>query len=139
MPASSCEKDAALVSYLFARADGHDIVVPSWQQHLQPLHAVYRRTLQPLFEEAIAQGERRPAGVFHKVRTCTVDEAEMRALDPDGWSGFNVNTPDDYRRALERCAGLGRTASRPGRWVTRGARPPSVPPSASPSPPVHPR
>ena len=30
-----------------------------------------------------------------------VPEEEIRALDPEMLSFFNVNTPDDYRRALK--------------------------------------
>ena len=99
--------DPALVSGLLARAPGCDIVVPRWQQRLQPLHAVYRRDLEPVLAEAIVRGQRRPAAIFDGVRTCAVDEAEIRALDPQGWSFFNINTPDDYRRAVERDAGCG--------------------------------
>lgn len=102
---ASCDcpfHDSALVSHLLANALGHDVVVPRWQQRLQPLHAVYRRSLVPLLEEALRTGERRPVAVFDRVRTRTVGEEAIRTFDPEGWSFFNINTPDEYRLALDR-------------------------------------
>src|ERR1051325_11831591 len=37
-----------LISYLVSRISEYDVVVPHWQQRLQPLHAVSRRSALPL-------------------------------------------------------------------------------------------
>ena len=91
-----------LVSHLAARLPGHDVVVPRWEGRLQPLHAVYRRSVLPLLEQQLRRGELRPVFLYDKVRTLKLEEEEARALDPDGWSFFNMNTPEDYERALAR-------------------------------------
>lgn len=92
----------ALIAHLVERIAEYDVVVPVWEQRLQPLHAVYRRHVQPLLEQQLARGELRPVFLFDRVRTCRVGEDEIRAFDRDGWSLFNMNTPDDYARALDR-------------------------------------
>jgi molybdopterin converting factor small subunit len=44
----------------------------------------------------------RPVQLFEKVRTRRIDESEIRAIDPEGWTFFNMNTPEDYAKALSR-------------------------------------
>jgi len=102
---TSCDSaflDQRLVSYLLAQAADYDVVVPFWDGRLQPLHAVYRRRVLPLLEEQLARGELRPVSLFDKVRTRTVDEADIRRIDPNGASFFNMNTPADYAAARAR-------------------------------------
>jgi len=106
---TSCDSaflSPALISHLIARLGQCDVVVPRWQDRLQPLHAVYRRRVLPVLEEQLARGELRPVSLFDKVRTCTIDEAEIGRFDPEGWSFFNMNRPEDYARALERWRAL---------------------------------
>jgi molybdenum cofactor guanylyltransferase len=101
---TSCDAaflDAQLISYLLAQTPGNDVVVPHWEDRLQALHAVYRRSVLPALEQQLTRGELRPVFLFDKVRTRRVEEEELRRFDPDGWSFFNMNTPDDYGRALQ--------------------------------------
>ena len=91
-----------LVSHLASRLPDHDVVVPYWEGRLQPLHAVYRRSVLPLLEQQLERGELRPVFLYDKVRTLKVEEDEIRAYDPDGSSFFNMNTPEDYADALAR-------------------------------------
>ena len=95
-----------LISHLLSQIPEHDVVVPHWQGRLQPLHAVYRRTVLPLLEGQLARGELRPVYLFDKVRTRTVDEDEIRLFDADGSSFFNMNTPEDYAEALTRWSAI---------------------------------
>jgi len=94
--------DAGLISYLLSRIGDADVVVPHWEQRLQPLHAVYRRSVLPLLEGQLARGELRPIHLFDRVRTCTIGEEEIRRFDPEGSSFLNMNTPEDYEEALRR-------------------------------------
>lgn len=91
-----------LISYLVSRISEYDVVVPHWQQRLQPLHAVYRRSVLPLLEDQLARAQLRPVYLFDRVRTCRIDEDEIRRFDPDGLSFLNMNTPQDYEEALRR-------------------------------------
>lgn len=92
----------ALVADLVARRQGYDAVVPQWRGRLQPLCAVYRRSLLGLLESRLAEGELRLIDVLDQCRTLTVEEEEVRRTDPDGSSFFNMNTPEDYAEALRR-------------------------------------
>jgi molybdenum cofactor guanylyltransferase len=91
-----------LIRHLVSQIWDYDVVVPHWQERLQPLHAVYRASVLPLLEQQLARNELRPIFLFDKVRTRKVDAEEVRMFDPEGLSFFNMNTPDDYQRALQR-------------------------------------
>jgi molybdopterin-guanine dinucleotide biosynthesis protein A/molybdopterin converting factor small subunit len=91
-----------LISFLISQIADYDVVVPYWQERLQPLHAVYRRSVVPLLQEQLERGELRPISLYKKVRTREVHEDEIRGFDPDGMSFLNMNTPEDYQAALRR-------------------------------------
>lgn len=100
---SSCDVpflNMDVAEYLLNVAACYDIVVPEADGRRHPLHAVYRTTLLPAVEELLAAGVRRPMALFDRARTAVVSGDELRALDPDGRTFLNMNTPEDYAAAL---------------------------------------
>lgn len=89
-----------LGAMMVAEAPGYDVVAPEWEGRLNPLQAVYRARLLPLYEEQLAAGRRRPVDLYSRVAVRTVSEAEVRTVDPEGLSFLNMNTPEEYERAL---------------------------------------
>jgi len=59
-----------------------------------------------LLKEQLNRGELRPVYLFDKVKTLKIGEDEIRRFDPEGLSFLNMNTPDDYERALQRWGAL---------------------------------
>ncbi|HXG21188.1 MAG TPA: NTP transferase domain-containing protein [Methylomirabilota bacterium] len=89
-----------LIAHLLSLATEYDVVVPHWEGRLQPLHAVYRRSVAPLLQEQLERGELRPIFLYKKVRTREVSEEEIRRFDSEGLSFRNMNSPEDYQAAL---------------------------------------
>ena len=89
-----------LIAFFVAQLTDYDVVVPYWQERLQPLHAVYRRSVAPLLQEQLERGELRPIFLYKKVRTREVSPEEIRRFDPEGLSFRNLNSPEDYQAAL---------------------------------------
>ena len=85
--------------------DDFDAVIPEVGGKLQPLHAVYRKQCANAIESLAASGEKRLTANAAVINARMVGEDELRKLDPQLNSFFNVNTPEDYQRALE-LAGL---------------------------------
>lgn len=90
-----------VVAHLVSQIRDYDVVVPFWQEHFQPLHAVYRTSVAPLLKEQLERGELRPIFLFDKVRTHRIQEEEIRWFDPDGLSFLNMNSPAEYEAALQ--------------------------------------
>lgn len=101
---ASCDApflDPRIALALAERCEGVDAVVPEWQGRLQPLHAVYRATVQPLVAQQLADGQRRMMRFLECLHTRVVTEAKLREIEPEGRSFHNTNTPEEYQRALE--------------------------------------
>jgi molybdopterin-guanine dinucleotide biosynthesis protein A len=84
----------------------HDLAMPHVGGHDHPLAALYRRVrVLPAVLELIAADRMRPVFLKDAVKARVILEDELRAIDPGLETLRNLNTPDDYERAL-RDAGL---------------------------------
>ncbi len=108
--AFACSCDLPLLDALVARAlcamlGDYDAVVPEIGGLIQPLHAVYRNRCAAAIDTMIARGEKRLVTIVESIKARRVGEEELRRVDPGLRSFLNVNTPEDYERAL-RLAGF---------------------------------
>ena len=99
VPCDLPEPDPELVERLLWAAATADGAVPTSAGQPEPLFAAYRRSLAPLAEDALRQGERRIRALYPR---CRIRMLEIGAR----WSLTNLNTPDDYRDYLGRTAAL---------------------------------
>jgi molybdopterin-guanine dinucleotide biosynthesis protein A len=103
-----CSCDVPLVDADLARklcemlGDDEDALIPEVDGKLQMLHGVYRKKSATLLAKMRAAGENRLHRIvdFAKVRIVPEDRIRAIAPDPALLSFFNVNTPEDYQRAL---------------------------------------
>ncbi|MER3397895.1 MAG: molybdenum cofactor guanylyltransferase [Chloroflexota bacterium] len=79
--------------------DGVDAVVPLVGQEPQPLHAVYSRTCAAAAATQVATGDLKVARLLQRLRVRYVAEAQLRVVDPELRSFFNINTPADLELA----------------------------------------
>jgi molybdopterin-guanine dinucleotide biosynthesis protein A len=108
--ACSCDLpllDANVAAEIVAMLGDFDAAIPIVGEKLQPLHAAYRRRCSSALAAMGARGESRLSAIADAVNTRRIRERELRKIDPDLRSLFNVNTPEDYKRALE-LAGIAR-------------------------------
>lgn len=100
-----CSCDLPLIRADVARAlcamvEKTDAAIPIIGGRLQPLHAAYRRRCVATIERGLAAGERRLTTLVESLNLHRADELELCRLDPELASFTNVNTPEDYERAL---------------------------------------
>jgi len=79
---------------------------------LQPLLAAYRRKVLPSLEKLLRHGSLPTSALVSVIRARIVAPEEWRAVDPDGMSFVNVNTPEDLTEAARRIGGLPGLAGR---------------------------
>lgn len=90
-----------VIRYMVRLKDQADIVIGQWASRLQPTHAVYGRNCFPVIEEMMSLHDRKIQNMIDHptLRVCVIAEMEIRQIDHDGCSMFNINTPADLERA----------------------------------------
>jgi len=99
-----------LVKFLTINAESFDVVVPRIAGSeinsndlttlmLEPLHAIYSKRCIPHIEQLLEKKNLRIYDFYNKVRANFILPEEIRKIDPDMLSFFNINTPDDLRKA----------------------------------------
>jgi molybdopterin-guanine dinucleotide biosynthesis protein A len=94
-----------VVTLLAEHLAGYQVVVPQDESYAHPLAAVYRPQVVEVVERLLAEDRLRPAYLFDQVATLRLPVERLRGVDPELQTLMNLNTPEDYQRALER-AGL---------------------------------
>lgn len=111
----------ALLEHMLSLREGHDVVVPvladpstspkrrggrgegsrgpGGEARPEPLHALYSTRCLPFMERRLQADDLKIARFFDEVRVRYVPEAELRRLDPELLSFFNINTQEDVDRA----------------------------------------
>jgi molybdenum cofactor guanylyltransferase len=96
LPLLRAEVAVALCTML----NGYEAVIPQIDGRPQPLCAVYQREVADVIEMQLASGERRLTRITQDLKAYRPEEDELRRIDPKLHSFLNVNTPQDYNRAL---------------------------------------
>jgi molybdenum cofactor guanylyltransferase len=106
----------ALLGALAARAShtSRPAVVCRSPRGLEPFPGLYAVRLLPALQNFL-QTDRRPTRFLDACRPQVVSETEVLALDPEGRSFFNLNTPQDLQRAEAWLAGTGSLQDPSGR------------------------
>ncbi|MDF0652991.1 MAG: molybdenum cofactor guanylyltransferase [Nitrospira sp.] len=90
-----------VIRYMVCPKDQADIVIGQWASRLHPTHAVYGRNCLPVLEEMMSLHDRKIQNMIDHpaLRVRVIAEMEIRQIDHDGCSMFNINTPADLDRA----------------------------------------
>ena len=89
-----------MIALVLDQIDGKaDLIVPSTDSGYEPMFAVYRKTCLPAMVWQLERDLLKIKGLFRKVRVKAVAEGDLRAVDPELLSFFNMNTPDDLVKA----------------------------------------
>jgi molybdopterin-guanine dinucleotide biosynthesis protein A len=91
----------ALLLALRDQAPGADALAPRPAGRAEPLCARYAVRARAIVDARLAAGRLALHELLTELPTVWLDDAALAALDPDGMSFFNLNTPDDLRRAEE--------------------------------------
>jgi molybdopterin-guanine dinucleotide biosynthesis protein A len=94
---------ADAIEFLVRRLRQQEAIIPTWDDDIEPLHALYAKVLHPRIENAVQRGLRGIREFLPEVDVDYVPEAEMRRVRGAEQSFCNVNTPEDAaRHAVER-------------------------------------
>ena len=91
-----------LIRYIVSVRGEFDAVVPKIDWKIEPLHALYRKSCLPVIRELIASGVYQTIKAFDRLNIRYLNEAEIKANDPQMRSFFNVNRPEELVDTLNR-------------------------------------
>ncbi len=93
-----------MIAFLLAQPLDEHLLMPVVNNAPQVLCGVYPRSLLPLIEERMQAGRRDPRSLLDIAPTHFLEEAQLRAIDPQLRSFTNVNTQYDYTRCYQKWA-----------------------------------
>jgi len=92
---------APFLVHLAARGAGGDAAIPRDDRGWHPLSVSWARSAAPQLRARIDAGALRIVDATAELDVREIGPAELASFDPDGRLLVNINTPDDYTRALE--------------------------------------
>jgi molybdopterin-guanine dinucleotide biosynthesis protein A len=93
-----------LLSYLVSILGEYDAVMPytdneDGQITLQTLCAVYSKRCSPIIEQMLNEPDLRVHALQERANVLTLAPEIWKTFDSEGYSFFNVNTPEDFEKA----------------------------------------
>jgi len=89
------------IRFMMEKTGQHDIIVPRSADGLQPLHAIYSRSLLKPIRRLINAEHLKITELFKKQKVLEIPREESFPFDPEERLFMNINTPED----LEKLAG----------------------------------
>lgn len=74
--------------------------IPRTEGFFHPLASVYRVDVLPDVLQLLGEKRLRPFYLLEKVKGKIIEEAQLKQFDPDLFSLKNLNTPEDFQKAL---------------------------------------
>ncbi|MBC7228858.1 MAG: molybdenum cofactor guanylyltransferase [Actinobacteria bacterium] len=87
-----------LIRRLLAAAPGREAVVPRRGEYIEPLFAVYARSILDRVRSRVEEGRLKIHELVRELDVRYLDEEEIAASDPHFRSFFNINTVEDLLR-----------------------------------------
>ena len=97
--------NSALIRLMQQEIGGYDALVPRTADGWYPLHAVYAVRCVGVMEEALRQGIFKVSALFSRLNLRTLEESDIRRVDPHLLSFINLNTLEELEAARARFFG----------------------------------
>lgn len=81
------------------RFKSYDAVIPIFNERPQPLLGVYSKRLIPEIKKWLEQEKCNMTEFINNITTYFIEESRIKAIDPEGLSFININTPEDKEKA----------------------------------------
>jgi len=83
------------IAYMLRETNTYDVLLPVFNDHLQPMTGIFNKRLIPHIEQEISEGNYIPPRIFEKSKLKKLRVNE----NTSGWHQhlfFNINSPEDY-------------------------------------------
>jgi len=91
-----------LLQYMRDKIDSNDIIIPRYaKSYIEPLCAIYSKDCLSVMERNIEAGILSIRRIFPYLKVKYIEEKEIKRVDPELNSFFNINFKEDFIRAEE--------------------------------------
>jgi len=91
-----------LLQYIRDKIDSNDIIIPRYaKSYIEPLCAIYNKDCLSVMERNIEAGILSIRRIFPYLKVKYIEEKEIKRVDPELNSFFNINFKEDFIRAEE--------------------------------------
>ena len=90
-----------VISYMAGEIKDNDIVIPEIGGGLQTMHAIYSRRCYPYLNRALQMGSGRLRYLISQMKVRKISEEELRGIDPDLESLFDIDSKNDLTLACQ--------------------------------------
>ena len=90
--------DKRLIRFLAEQDQSFEIVIPMTKQGLEPLHAVYARSVLSVIKKELQRGAWDVKALVSKVHSLIVRQEVISLYDPEELSSVNINTQEEYAK-----------------------------------------
>ena len=91
-----------LLQYMRDKMDSNDIIIPRYaKSYIEPLCAIYSKDCLSVMERNIEAGILSIRRIFPYLKVKYIEEKEIKRVDPELNSFFNINFKEDFIRAEE--------------------------------------
>ena len=88
-----------LIQLLLEKCTNQDVVIPETNGEVEPLFAIYSKNCLPVIFHHLQKHDLRIRHILGELRVERVGEEEIDTVDPEHLSFFNINTPEDLKKA----------------------------------------
>ncbi len=91
-----------LLQYMGDKIDSNDIIIPRYaKSYVEPLCAIYSKACLEVMKKNIETGILSIRKIFPYLQVKHIEEEEIKIVDPELNSFFNINYKEDFIRAEE--------------------------------------
>jgi molybdopterin-guanine dinucleotide biosynthesis protein A len=91
-----------LLQYMRDKIGSKDIIIPRYaKNYIEPLCAIYSKNCLSVMERNIEAGILSIRRIFPYLKVRYIEEKEIKRVDPELNSFFNINYKEDFTRAEE--------------------------------------
>jgi len=89
-----------LIQYMLGKINDYDVIIPEYNNRLQPLCAIYSKNCIPPIENELNKNNLKIIDFFSQVKVRIITKKEIATFDTEGKCFVNINTPQDYQSIM---------------------------------------
>jgi len=88
------------IKYMTQIDDRYDVIIPEGPRGLEPLNAIYKKTIIRVVESRLLKGQNKIVDFFSDINVYAIPYDKIEGFDKEGKMFRNINTQEELKRAF---------------------------------------